>query len=329
MNLKKLEKMPENFKFFQGKEIRTFVDLDIQELWFVAKDVANILEIKNSREALAHLDDDEKNSVVLNDGNRGNPNMAILNESGLYSLITRSRKPVAKPFQKWLTKEVLPSIRKNGFYISKEISDSQVSDLVEKANSIYEERKLFDLEHKRLKSVIYGELLKFGATQKQIGGMFSRMFQNLHIATVQKTAGQIVFDEMKEQQKKLSIKSFNQLRNYRKELKSDLLIAINYYSDDELKRFKSYLNSVITDLVQYIESPHTKVSLSSLAERINRYSEIKALEMTDYNISRFPRPLRAEVKILLDLILKGGDEIEIFELMETIRITYHNLKEEA
>ncbi|EJF07134.1 prophage antirepressor [Thiovulum sp. ES] len=333
MNLKKLEKMPENFKFFQGKEIRTFVDLDIQELWFVAKDVANILGYQRSNgkvdtnNMLKRIEVEDKGTEKIRTLG-GIQKMSLINESGIYTAIIGSKKVEAKDFKQWLTKEVLPSIRKNGFYISKEISDSQVSDLVEKANSIYEERKLFDLEHKRLKSVIYGELLKFGATQKQISGMFSRMFQNLHIATVQKTAGQIVFDEMKEQQKKLSIKSFNQLRNYRKELKADLLIAINYYSDDELKRFKSYLNSVITDLVQYIESPHTKVSLSSLAERINRYSEIKALEMTDYNISRFPRPLRAEVKILLDLILKGGDEIEIFELMETIRITYHNLKKE-
>jgi prophage antirepressor-like protein len=336
MNLKLLEKMPENFKFFKGKEIRTLVDSENQELWFVAKDVANILDFTSASamsKALKVLDSDEKAELILNqvssNGVSQNRKIIVVSESGLYSLIARSRKPVAKPFQKWLTKEVLPSIRKNGFYISKDISDEQVSDLIEEANSIYEERRLFDLEHKRLKSVIYGELKKFGATQQQIGGIFSRMFQNLHIATVQKTAGQIVFDEIKEQRKELSIKSFNQLRNYPKELKADLLIAINYYSDDELKRFKSYLNSVITDLVQYIESPFTKVSFVSLTERINRYSAMKALEMTDYEIARFPRPLRAEVKNLLNLILHDGNDIEILESMENIRISYHNLKEKA
>jgi len=63
--------------------------------------------------------------------------------------------------------ETVENILKNDFYISKEISDSQVQTLVEKSLSIYENRKLFDLELKKLKSVMYGELLNQGATQKQ------------------------------------------------------------------------------------------------------------------------------------------------------------------
>ena len=84
--------------------------------WWVAKDVCEALGIDNSRQALSRLADDEKNTVILNDGNRGNPNTAIVNESGLYALIFNSRKPEAKAFQKWVTSEVLPSIRKTGAY---------------------------------------------------------------------------------------------------------------------------------------------------------------------------------------------------------------------
>jgi anti-repressor protein len=124
MNLKLLEKMPENFKFFKGKEIRTLVDSENQELWFVAKDVANILDFTSASamsKALKDLDSDEKAELILNqvssNGVSQNRKIIVVSESGLYSLIARSRKQVAKPFQKWLTKEVLPSIRKNGFYI--------------------------------------------------------------------------------------------------------------------------------------------------------------------------------------------------------------------
>jgi len=325
MNLQLLEKMPESFRFFSGKEIRTLVDTESEELWFVAKDVANILEIKNSRDALSNLDQDEK-GVVLTDTLGGKQEMAIINESGLYSLITRSRKPVAKPFQKWLTKEVLPSIRKNGFYISEEISDEQVSELLEEISSIYKTRKLFDLELRKLKSTIYGELLDQGATKKQVGGIFANMFQNLHIATTKRTAGQIVFDEMKTQKRDLSIRSFNQLRNYPKEFKSDFLIALNYYNEDELSRFRNYLNSVINDVQQYIDSPHTDVTLSKLQFEIVDSSRQKALKMTDYELERFPRPLRKEVAKLLDLLLLNGTDREILEIFENIRITYHNLK---
>lgn len=86
------------------------------EPWFVAKDVCHALGIENSRQALRRLDDDERNTVISNDGNRGNPNLAVVNESGLYALILTSRKPEAKRFRRWVTSEVLPAIREKGFY---------------------------------------------------------------------------------------------------------------------------------------------------------------------------------------------------------------------
>lgn len=95
-------------------EIRT-VTID-NEPWFVAKDVCNILGVNNSRQAMTRLEDFEKNTVILNDGNKGNPNMAIISESGFYALVLSSRKPIAKPFRLWVTQEVIPSIRKNGIY---------------------------------------------------------------------------------------------------------------------------------------------------------------------------------------------------------------------
>lgn len=87
--------------------------------WLVGKDVAVALGYKNPRDALdRHVDDEDKNTVVNPDGNRGNPNMVIINESGLYSLILSSKMPKAKAFKHWVTSEVLPAIRKNGVYES-------------------------------------------------------------------------------------------------------------------------------------------------------------------------------------------------------------------
>lgn len=85
------------------------------EPWFVAKDVCDALTIGNSRDAISRLDDDEKGvSVVATPS--GDQQMNIVNESGLYNLIFQSRKPEAKKFRKWVTSEVLPSIRKTGRY---------------------------------------------------------------------------------------------------------------------------------------------------------------------------------------------------------------------
>lgn len=82
------------------------------EPWFVLKDVCEILGIANTTQAAARLDEDERS--MFNIGRQGEVN--VINESGLYNVILRSDKPEAKPFRKWVTSEVLPSIRKTGEY---------------------------------------------------------------------------------------------------------------------------------------------------------------------------------------------------------------------
>ena len=103
---------------FQHPDFGTVRNVVIKgEPWFVAKDVCEILELTNSRKATAGLDDEEK-GVTISDTPGGQQSLTIINESGLYSLIMQSRKPQAKAFKKWVTSEVLPSIRKYGYYIS-------------------------------------------------------------------------------------------------------------------------------------------------------------------------------------------------------------------
>lgn len=86
------------------------------EPWFVAMDVCAVLGISAYRDALSRLDEDERGSVML-DTLGGAQAVAAINESGLYSLVLRSRKPEAKRFKKWVTGAVLPAIRKDGAYI--------------------------------------------------------------------------------------------------------------------------------------------------------------------------------------------------------------------
>ena len=98
-------------------EIRA-VEVD-GEPWFVGKDMATALGYSNPRDALAkHVDDEDKNTVAFCDGTPGNPNLTIINESGVYSLIFSSRLEKAKEFKRWVTAEVLPTIRKHGTYIA-------------------------------------------------------------------------------------------------------------------------------------------------------------------------------------------------------------------
>ena len=102
------------------------------EPFFIGKDVAEILGYSNIRDALAkHVDDEDKNTVAIRDGIQGNPNLTIINESGVYALIFGSKLPKAKQFKRWVTSEVLPSIRKTGSYntIPKDRSEFKEQEL--------------------------------------------------------------------------------------------------------------------------------------------------------------------------------------------------------
>ena len=109
-------------KIFDNPEFGKVRTIEIDgEPYFVGKDVAEILGYSNTRDALTkHVDIEDKNTVAICDG-KGNPNQTVINESGLYSLILSSKLPKAKEFKRWVTSEVLPSIRKHGAYAVDEL----------------------------------------------------------------------------------------------------------------------------------------------------------------------------------------------------------------
>lgn len=105
------------FQYEEDNHLDNLTILNIDgEVWFIASEVCELLDIKNPRDATSSLDDDEKNTVALTDGTSGNPNKTIISESGFYNLVFKSKKPTAKKFRKWVTKEVIPTIRKTGGY---------------------------------------------------------------------------------------------------------------------------------------------------------------------------------------------------------------------
>lgn len=134
-----------NLKIFENNEfgeIRTITD-EHGEPWFVGKDVADVLQYSNTRDALArHVDKEDKSDVAIHDG-RQNRKQTVINESGLYSLIFSSKMKKAKEFKRWVTNEVLPSIRKHGAYMSEEVIEKTLSDpdyLIMLATNLKEER---------------------------------------------------------------------------------------------------------------------------------------------------------------------------------------------
>ena len=101
---------------YENNDVRT-VEMN-GEPWFVLKDVCGVLGLSNDKVTAQRLERDEVSQTYLTDSIGRKQETTVINESGLYSVILRSDKPEAKPFRKWVTSEVLPSIRKNGGYIA-------------------------------------------------------------------------------------------------------------------------------------------------------------------------------------------------------------------
>lgn len=135
----------ERFQIFSKENlgsVRTIFAND--EVWFCAKDVCSILEIKNVTQAVQRLDEDERS--MFNIGRQGNTN--FVNESGLYTLILRSDKKEAKPFRKWITSEVIPAIRKTGKYEEKKKPLTQAELILQQAQWMVEaESRINNIEN--------------------------------------------------------------------------------------------------------------------------------------------------------------------------------------
>lgn len=119
--------MNNKIKVFENAEFGSVMTVTINgEPWFVAADVCRALDIDPT--FTRRLDDDEKNTLRLTQGIPGNPNVTVVNEPGLYTLVLGSRKPEAKAFKRWITHEVIPDIRQYGMYATSDFLDKALGN---------------------------------------------------------------------------------------------------------------------------------------------------------------------------------------------------------
>lgn len=168
---------------YKGTEVRT-ISRD-GEPWFVVKDVCDILDIRTDA-ARSTLDEDEVSEINPNTiGVAGGRNPLIVSEAGLYNLILRSRKPGAKAFKRWVTHEVLPSIRKRGGYLTPEATEQALLNpdfIIQLATSLKEERaKTQALESKITRDapkVLFAEAVTTSKSSILIGQLAKILTQN-------------------------------------------------------------------------------------------------------------------------------------------------------
>lgn len=168
---------------YENKEIRT--KIINEEIWFVGKDVAEILGYENTRDALLkHIDFEDKSTVAIHDGSQ-NRNLVVINESGLYSLVLSSKLPTAKPFKRWVTSEVLPSIRKYGAYMTDKTLEEALTNpdfLIQLATNLKEEKEKNKKLEEKIETdkpkVIFAEALEVSDKAILIGELAKILKQN-------------------------------------------------------------------------------------------------------------------------------------------------------
>lgn len=152
---------------FENNEVRTVLVDD--EPYFVGKDIAEVLGYINTRDALSkHVDLEDKHRVAIRDTIGRSQNVVAINESGLYSLIISSKLPNAKKFKRWVTKEVLPSIRIHGMYAKDELVNNPelFLEVLDNYRAEKEKNKMLVTELKETQPIVsyYNEILQSNET---------------------------------------------------------------------------------------------------------------------------------------------------------------------
>ena len=176
-------------KIFENTEFGTVRATEIDgEAWLVGKDVAEILGYERPTKAVTdHVDSEDRDVVPIQDSIGRMQNTPIINESGLYSLIISSKLPQAKKFKRWVTAEVLPSIRKHGAYMTPQkieevlLSPDTIIKLATDLKAEREERMKLQMETEELKpKALFADAVSASKTSILIGDLAKLIKQNGH-----------------------------------------------------------------------------------------------------------------------------------------------------
>lgn len=164
-----------NIEIFKNEEFGEIRMLEINnEPWFVGNDVAIILGYKKPRNAVSnHIDEEDKKVAPIQGTLGGSQETTMINESGMYSLILSSKLSNAKKFKRWVTNEVLPSIRKHGAYMTDDTIEKALNDpdfLIQLATKLKEEKELrIKAENERKRLIHQGKLYTATEIAKELG----------------------------------------------------------------------------------------------------------------------------------------------------------------
>jgi len=275
-----------NFKIFKHQKLEMEIETLIVDkvIYFNLNSVAKALGIKDPNSTVRGWSEIHKMKFTnkslkefsgvhsMHSRKLANFGETFLTEAGLNKMIFKSRKPKAEEIQEWVFAEVLPNIRKNGFYLSPKLSEKQETQLLQIVQAKYD-RRYIDLTRKAMIDFIMKYLVDENYTVRQSQALLSSVYNHCHIATCQKVASQIVFDVYKNKMEKNSIETFNTLRKVVKIYKSDYTSAINFYDEEMLSRFGNYYEMILRKAQAVIVNTNIKPTPQLVARVIKLEAE--------------------------------------------------------
>ena len=275
-NSQELPNASSALKLFENPQFRVRVIMRCSDPWFVAKDACDCLELTNVSKACQTLDEDEKGiTKVYTLG--GSQDMMLISESGLYTLIMRSNKPEAKVFRKWVTSEVLPSIRKTGSYDMTQISrkDQLFLDIIHAESEDVRVRALTELNE------INKQEVKALTAERDEAVRTKTQYQSNLAAQMSGRVGGLTtaLNRVKLENNRLKGDRFT---------KEDVYIIMNTQGVSfTLKTVKDVIRDELNTISEFLREPFPKITTGERTDPNGKTFEIKSFVYTRKTVQAF------------------------------------------
>lgn len=230
------------FEYMQSQQVRTVTTE--KGMWFVVADVCKVLDIANPRDAISTIDDEDKDDVGITDAIGRRQKTNVVNEAGLYELISKSRKPDAKKFKHWIFHDVIPSVIRKGYYIDK----TAVAKSPEKIDALYDEVTALRVEEKEFFSRVkqyFAMATDYDPNNKEMQAFFAKL-QNMFLYAVKaKTAIEIVMDKIDHEKERCGMVQDVPIT------KHNLAVSKNYLEAVELFQLRNLSNLYLNCLESF------------------------------------------------------------------------------
>ena len=272
---------------FKGFSVRSGLDQN-GNIWFVAKDVCDVLGLSNSRDAVSALPEKTKAAVRVADTEGQQRLTTVVSESGLYRLVMKSNKPEAEVFQDWVCEDVLPEIRKKGYYIDKAAVETDFTKLDALTDEVASLRMIESSFYRKITDA-FKRASDYDTHSSEMNLFFATIQNRFLYAITQKTASEIVVSRISADKERCGMTVEKPVTQ------PNLKVSKNYLEDIELRKLVM-LGVAYLEVLAMLETTNTRITTTELVHRFDKLVELFGLPVSikGYSLSAKVRDARVK-----------------------------------